>query len=113
MNRKVRRIKRHKSIRNYIRGTGEKPRLSVFRSGQHIYAQLIDDNKGLTLVSSSDLDIKKAGNKNERAYAVGQSIAEKASKKNIKKVIFDRGGFLYHGRIANLAKGAREKGLEF
>lgn len=105
------RLKRHTKIRKRILGTGKRPRLSVFRSNQHIYGQIIDDLKGLTLVSESDLGQK--GNKKERAYNVGKKIADKTTKKKITEVVFDRGGFLYQGRIAELAKGAREGGLKF
>jgi large subunit ribosomal protein L18 len=88
------------------------PRLSVFRSGKFIYAQVIDDTVGLTLVAASDLKSKK-GTKTERAKAVGLQIAEMAKAKGITKVVFDRGGFLYRGRVATLADGAREGGLKF
>lgn len=106
------RIKRHLKIRKKVVGTGKRPRLSVFRSGKHIYAQVIDDKAGKTLLSESDLKTDKVAKK-EKAYIVGKKLAEKAIKKKIKEVIFDRGGFLYHGRVAELAKGAREGGLEF
>jgi large subunit ribosomal protein L18 len=86
--------------------------LSVFRSGKHIYAQLIDDERGITLVSSSDLEIK-GGTKSERASAVGKELAEKSQKAKIKKVIFDRRGYAYHGRIKLVAESAREGGLAF
>lgn len=89
-----------------------KLRLSVFKSGQHIYAQVIDDAEGKTLAFSSDLKIKKS-TKLEKAYQVGQSLAQMALKKKIKEVVFDRGRFLYHGRVAAVAKGAREGGLKF
>ena len=105
------RIKRHLTIRKRVTGTQSKPRLAVFRSSQHIYAQIIDDTTGKTLVSESDLKVK--GLKKIKAYEVGKKLAEKAIKNNIKTVIFDRGGFLYHGRIAELGKGAREGGLKF
>lgn len=108
---KVLRLKRHKKIRKKVLGTSDRPRLSVFRSGKHIYAQLISDEDGKTLVSESDLKLKD--NKKTKAFEVGKKLAEKAKRKKIKKVVFDRGGFLYHGRILELAKGAREGGLEF
>lgn len=108
---KVLRVKRHKRIRKRLLGTDQRPRLSVFRSSKHIYAQIIDDSKSKTLTFVSD--IKEKGTKVEKAYQVGKKIAEKALKKKIKSVVFDRGGFLYHGRIAKLAEGAREGGLEF
>lgn len=106
------RIKRRISIRKKIFGTAKRPRLAVFRSSQHIYAQLIDDSKGVTLVLASDLKIKR-GSKLQKALKVGRMLAEVASKLKIDAVIFDRGGFLYHGRIKALAEGAREKGLKF
>lgn len=109
---KSKRVRRHKSIRRNIIGTKDKPRLSVFRSSQHIYAQIIDDARSKTLVAESDIK-EKNGTKKERAKTVGENIAKRALKLKIKKVIFDRGGFKYHGRIAALAEGARKGGLEF
>jgi large subunit ribosomal protein L18 len=106
------RVRRHKSIRRNVVGTTERPRLAVFRSTQHIYAQIIDDGKHLTLVAESDLKVDK-GTKMERAQIVGENIAKKAVAKKIKAIVFDRGGFKYHGRIAALATGARKGGLEF
>lgn len=106
------RIKRHKSIRKYLKGTSKRPRLAVFRSSQHIYAQIIDDTKWKTLLSESDLKIEGAS-KQQKAYVVGSDIAKKAAKKGIKEVVFDRGGFLYHGRVSSLAEGARKGGLKF
>lgn len=106
------RIKRHIRVRSKIKGSSKRPRLAVFRSGQHIYAQIIDDSKGETLVSESDLKVKSKAKK-ERAYEVGKKLAEKALKIKISSVVFDRGGFLYHGRVAELARGAREGGLKF
>ncbi|MBQ4914124.1 50S ribosomal protein L18 [Maribacter sp. MMG018] len=103
-------------IRKVSKGTAERPRLSVFRSNSEIYAQLIDDVKGVTLAaaSSRDKDIATAkGTKTEKAALVGKAIAEKASKVGIEKVAFDRGGNLYHGRVKSLAEGAREAGLKF
>lgn len=108
----ITRKNRHFRIRRKVSGTEARPRLAVFRSGKHIYAQIIDDSKGKTLVAESDIRAK-TGTKQEKAYEVGKKIAEKAIKEKIKSVVFDRGGFLYHGRIAELAKGAREGGLEF
>ena len=109
---KSKRLKRHSKIRRKITGSSNRPRLAVFRSKQHIYAQIIDDTEHKTLVFESDL---KTGNgtKKEKAYEIGKRVAQKAVKKNIREVVFDRGGFLYHGRIAELAKGAREGGLKF
>lgn len=106
------RIKRHLRIRKYLSGTTGCLRLSVFRSNKHIYAQVIDDKTGKTLLFVSDFKMRDQ-QKGERAYEVGKQLAAKALKLKIKKVLFDRGGFLYHGRIENLAKGAREGGLEF
>lgn len=108
-----RREKRHFSLRKYLEGTTQKPRLAVFRSGQYIYAQIIDDEKNQTLISESDLKMARGGTKVERAFKVGKSLAQKALKKKIDQVVFDRGGFLYHGRIKKLAEGAREGGLKF
>lgn len=107
------RIKRHMKIRRNLSGTETTPRLCVFRSNSAIYAQLIDDVKGVTIASSSSLELKLKNNNLEAAKAVGKDIAEKAKKANIKSVVFDRGGYLYHGRVAALADAARENGLEF
>ena len=109
------RIKRHQRGRKNISGTAEKPRLNVFRSLNHIYAQVIDDTKGVTLVSASSMDkgFEGKGGNIEGAKAVGKAVAEKALAAGIKKVVFDRGGYVYHGRVAALAEGAREGGLEF
>ena len=107
------RLIRHKRIRNKIMGTSEVPRLSVYRSNAGIYAQIIDDETRTTLVSASSLDKLKNGSNVEAAKVVGKSIAEKAKKANITKVVFDRGGYLYHGRVEALANAARENGLEF
>ena len=109
------RIKRHVRIRNKISGTPERPRLNVFRSGKHIYAQIIDDINGVTLVSAStmDKDFDGYGGNKEAAKKIGKTIAERAAQKNITEVIFDRGGYVYHGRIKELAEGAREGGLKF
>jgi len=112
------RLRRHERVRKKIKGTPERPRLNVFRSLTNIYAQIIDDTTGHTLVAASTLDkslkgkIKNGGNK-EAAAEVGKLIAEKALEKGIKKVVFDRGGYLYHGRVKALAEAAREAGLEF
>ncbi len=97
--------------RRKIIGSKERPRLAVFRSAQHIYAQIIDDSVGKTIVSGTDL--KEKGTKIEKAYNLGKQLAEKALKAKIKSVVFDRGGFLFQGRVAQLAKGAREGGLKF
>lgn len=109
---KKQRISKHRRIRKNITGTADKPRVSVFKSGQHIYAQIIDDSKGITLASESDLKIK-SGPKKEKASLVGESLAKKAVKAKITRVVFDRGGFVYHGRITALAEGLRKGGLQF
>jgi len=102
-------------IRKVVLGTANKPRLSVFRSNKEIYAQLVDDNKGTTLVSvsSRDKEIESKGSKSEIAKLVGKSVAEKAIKAGIETIAFDRNGFLYHGRVKALADAAREAGLKF
>ena len=112
----VTRQKRHLRIRQNVFGTAEKPRLNVFRSNANISAQIIDDVKGITLVSASTLEkelkIKNGGNV-EAAKVIGAEIAKRAKKAKIKEVVFDRGGYLYHGRVKALAEAARENGLEF
>ena len=109
------RIKRHQRVRKNISGTAERPRLNVYRSLNNISAQVIDDVKGVTLVSASSLDkdFEGYGGNVEAAKAVGKAVAEKALAAGIKAVVFDRGGYIYHGRVAALAEGAREGGLEF
>ena len=109
------RAKRHYRIRNKISGTPECPRLNVFRSSKHIYAQIIDDTKGVTLCAASTLekDFEGAGGNKEAARRVGEAIAAKAKEKGITDVVFDRGGYVYHGRVAELADGARAGGLNF
>ena len=102
----------HSRIRAKLSGTGERPRLNVYRSLGHIYAQVIDDQKGETLVSASSIKTKTGGNV-AAAKEIGKAVAELAVGKGIKKVVFDRGGYLYHGRIKALAEAAREAGLEF
>lgn len=126
----ISRARRHKRIRNKVLGNPERPRLNVFRSSKHIYCQIIDDTKGATVVSASTFDKdtntvvstakkktekgqKPDGKKIEAAKSVGVAIAKKAIEKGIKKVVFDRGGYLYHGRVKALADAAREAGLEF
>jgi len=111
-----RRLKKHSSIRKVIFGSSQRPRLSVFRSNRHIIAQIINDERGQTLISLSDLSLKtKTGNltKKETAAQVGSELAKKALAKGIKKVVFDRGGYKYHGRIKALAEAARKAGLKF
>ncbi len=109
------RLKRHKRVRAHISGTAERPRLNVFRSDAHIYAQIIDDVAGKTLVaaSSTEKDFTEYGGNAEAAKKIGLLIAERAKAKGIENVVFDRGGYLYHGRIKALADGAREGGLSF
>jgi large subunit ribosomal protein L18 len=109
------RLKRHKRVRAKISGSPARPRLNVFRSLNHIYAQIIDDVKGVTLVTAStlDKDIDGYGGNIEAAKKVGLNIAKKATDKGITEVVFDRGGYLYHGRVKELAEGAREGGLKF
>ena len=111
--RKKIRTHKHKRMRFRITGTPERPRLAVFRSAKHIYAQIIDDVKGVTLVSASTLNVKAEGTKTDAAKAVGEAVAKKALDAGITKVVFDRGGNIYHGRIKALAEGAREAGLDF
>lgn len=108
------RLKRHRRISGKISGTAERPRLSIFRSNKNIYAQLIDDVAGVTLASASTLDENVSdATKVEQAAAVGKAIAEAAKAKNISTVVFDRSGYLYHGRVQALADAARENGLDF
>lgn len=108
-----RRTKLKKKIRSRIFGTAQKPRLSVFRSNKDIYAQIIDDVKGSTLASASSKSLKDKSTKTEKAAIVGKLIAEKAIQAGVETVIFDRNGYLYHGRVKSLADGAREGGLKF
>jgi len=108
-----RRDKIRRKIRGRVAGTSERPRLSVFRSNKAIYAQIIDDTKGITLASASSSKIAEKVNKVEIAGLVGKMIAEKAKSAGIQTVTFDRGGYLYHGRVKSLAEGAREGGLIF
>ncbi len=109
------RQKRHLRVRNHISGTAERPRLNVFRSLSNIYAQVIDDVNGVTLVSAStkDKDFQNYGGNIEAAKAVGEAVAKRALDKGITEVVFDRGGYVYHGRVAALAEAAREAGLKF
>lgn len=115
---RIARLRRHRRVRKKVSGTAEKPRLSVFRSTNHIYAQVIDDVKGVTLASASSLDpeLKSTlgtGGNIEAAKQVGALVAKRASEKKIVDVVFDRGGFIYHGRVKALAEAAREAGLKF
>ncbi len=111
----LKRLKRHKRVRAKVSGTPERPRLSVYRSEMHIYAQIIDDVAGNTLCSASTVEkgFEGVGSNCEAAKKVGMAIAERAKAKGINTVVFDRGGYVYHGRVAALADGAREGGLEF
>ena len=113
--RNLARLKRHKRVRAKISGTAERPRLAVYRSNANIVAQIIDDTTGTTLVSASTLEKAFEGNGGNKvaARAVGKLVAERCKAKGIDQVVFDRGGYLYHGRVAELAEGAREGGLEF
>ena len=109
----ARRLKIKASIRTKVSGTAERPRLTVFRSNSQIYAQVIDDTKGVTLASASSLGIKDKMTKSEKAALVGNAIAEAAKKAGVNEVVFDRNGYLYHGRVQSLADAAREAGLQF
>ena len=109
------RLRRHKRVRGAVSGTAQRPRLNVFRSSKNIFAQVIDDVNGVTLVSASSLDKTIEGPTGNKAAAreVGKLLAERAKAKGIENVVFDRGGYIYHGRVQELAEGAREGGLEF
>ena len=114
LDKNVSRLRRHARVRAKLSGTTEAPRLCVYRSNKNIEAQIIDDTKGVTLVSSSSMVLKLDNGSNiEAAGKVGKDIAEKALAKNIKKVVFDRSGYIYHGRVKALAEAAREAGLDF
>ena len=106
------RKRRQQGIRKVVFGTTERPRLSVFRSNKHIYAQLIDDSKGITIASANDQSVK-SGNKSDRAKEVGKMLAEMAKKSKVVTIVFDRSGYKYHGRVKSLADAAREGGLKF
>lgn len=114
-NTNAQRLRRHKRVRGKISGTPGRPRLNVFRSGTNVYAQIIDDVNGTTLAAASSLEkgFEGKGSNCEAAKKVGQAVAERAKAKGISAVVFDRGGYLYHGRVQALAEGAREGGLEF
>ncbi|MBC8591571.1 50S ribosomal protein L18 [Wansuia hejianensis] len=116
IDRNLNRKARHSRVRKKISGTTERPRLNVYRSGKHIYAQIIDDITGSTLASASTLDKSlnlTSTNNKEAAKSVGELVAKRALEKGIEEVVFDRGGYIYHGRIKELAEGARETGLKF
>ena len=114
---RARRLLRHRRVRGKVSGTAARPRLAVFRSLNHIYAQVIDDGAGATLTSASTLEpalrSQREGTKTEQARLVGKTVAERARARGIEAVVFDRGGFLYHGRVAAVADAAREAGLKF
>lgn len=109
------RLMRHRRVRGKISGTPERPRLNVFRSNKHIYAQIIDDVNGVTLAAASSVEkgFDANGGNKDAARKVGQMVAERAKDKKIEEVVFDRGGYLFHGRVKELADGARESGLKF
>ncbi len=110
---KVRLVRRHRRVRAKVSGTKERPRLSVSRSSKHIQAQLIDDTRGVTIVSASDLSVEKKATKQEKAMLVGKELAQLAKDKGIRLAVFDRGGYRYHGRVKALAEAARAGGLQF
>ena len=107
------RLRRHRRVRGKIRGTADRPRLLVFRSNRGIFAQLVDDDSGKTIVSASWTTVKAKGDKSDQASEVGKALAAAAKKAGIETVVFDRAGYLYHGRVKALAEGAREGGLSF
>ena len=109
------RIRRHRRVRKHVRGTAGRPRLAVFRSNKHISAQVIDDRAGTTLAAAStyESDLRDGSSNKDAAAKVGQLVAERAKAAGVERVVFDRGGFLYHGRVAAVAEAAREAGLEF
>jgi len=107
------RKRRQRRVRKHLAGTSERPRLNVYRSLNNIYVQVIDDLNGVTLTSASSLDVDTKGNKTEQAEAVGKLVAERAQDAGIKEVVFDRGGYQYHGRVKALAEASREAGLKF
>ena len=108
-----RRSIRHRRVRKHLAGTPDRPRLSIFRSNKQIYAQIVDDLAGHTLASASSLDLEQGEDKKATASSVGEAIAKKAAESGIKQVVFDRGGYKYHGRVKALADGARSGGLSF
>ena len=111
----LQRLKRHKRVRSKVSGTAERPRLAVYRSNAHISAQIIDDTTGVTLVAAGTYEaaFEGIGSNKEAATAIGKTLAERALAKGITEVVFDRGGYIYHGRVSALAEGAREGGLKF
>ena len=113
MTKRQARMRRHRRIRGKIAGTAERPRLAVFRSNRGIFAQLVDDQSGRTLASASWSAVASSGSKIDQATAVGKALAQAAKKAGVERCVFDRGGYLYHGRVKALAEGAREEGLQF
>jgi large subunit ribosomal protein L18 len=115
LNPRAARLRRHARVRKHVRGSAERPRLAVFRSNNHIYCQVIDDDAQCTLAAASDLeaDLRGGGDKTARAKRVGARVAERATSAGVTQVVFDRGGFRYHGRVRALADAAREGGLSF
>jgi large subunit ribosomal protein L18 len=107
------RMRRHRRVRSKIAGTAERPRLAVFRSNRGIFAQLVDDASGRTLAAAGWTSVKSSGSRTEQASAVGKALGQAAKKAGIEQCVFDRGGYLYHGRVKALAEGAREEGLKF
>ncbi len=113
MTKRQARMRRHRRVRSKVAGTAERPRLAVFRSNRGIFAQLIDDASGRTLAAAGWNSMKSSGSKTEQASAVGKALGQAAKKAGIESCVFDRGGYLYHGRVKALAEGAREEGLKF
>jgi large subunit ribosomal protein L18 len=113
MTKRQARMRRHRRVRSKIAGTAERPRLAVFRSNRGIFAQLVDDSSGRTLAAAGWNSVTSSGSKTEQASAVGKALGQAAKKAGIERCVFDRGGYLYHGRVKALAEGAREEGLTF
>jgi large subunit ribosomal protein L18 len=113
MTKRQARVRRHRRVRSKIAGTAERPRLAVFRSNRGIFAQLVDDSSGRTLAAAGWNSLSSSGSKTEQASAVGKALGQAAKKAGIECCVFDRGGYLYHGRVKALAEGAREEGLKF
>ena len=113
MTKRQARMRRHRRVRSKIAGTAERPRLAVFRSNRGIFAQLVDDSSGRTLAAAGWNSLSSSGSKTEQASAVGKALGQAAKKAGIERCVFDRGGYLYHGRVKALAEGAREEGLKF
>jgi large subunit ribosomal protein L18 len=113
MTKRQARMRRHRRVRSKIAGTAERPRLAVFRSNRGIFAQLVDDSSGRTLAAAGWNSFSSSGSKTEQASAVGKALGQAAKRAGIERCVFDRGGYLYHGRVKALAEGAREEGLKF